>query len=283
MEAAKTADTEREYLRDYSEGLVRLLNSEFGRELEPYIAPYLRRQPSIEELWGVLDAVWDEMRVDADDPSSLANYYSHPVWLYNGLLMECDPACVRMRYQVVRTAAEYRPGRVLDAGGGTGGLLKIAHAELPEAERLDLVDISTRWRSYVRGELLPFQRIRVLDAPEPPYDVVVSTEVMEHLPNPFEALSSINRLLKPGGLMIATWSFFPMMKAHLPRNFGLARWFHRLVPLFGMRSRKKVNLGKADHFVFQKARELRPEWSEFFERSLGAARPLFALVHRCLP
>jgi 2-polyprenyl-3-methyl-5-hydroxy-6-metoxy-1,4-benzoquinol methylase len=270
------------YLRSYEEELDQLKSSQYWEDVRNYIIRYLHSPPTIEELWGILDRVWEDMKVHGGNHRSLIDYYSHPIWLYNGLMMEVDEVCVRKRYEIVSLAKKFHPQSILDMGGGTGALLKMAHQELPTAQRLDLVDISTKLKGHVSEILRPFGRIRVLDRSAPPYDIVFSTEVMEHLPNPFEALSTISHSLKRGGVLIGTWSFYPMIKAHLPANLCLARFFHRFIPLFGFRFLEMVKNGSII-FIFEKIKDLGPVHLKTLENILIFGRPLFRLLSHCIP
>lgn len=48
------------------------------------------------------------------------------------------------------------------------------------------------------------------------FDVVVCTEVLEHVVNPFAAVAEIHRLLKPGGLLLASSPFNFRIHGPLP-------------------------------------------------------------------
>lgn len=53
-----------------------------------------------------------------------------------------------------------------------------------------------------------------LPLPDASFDVIVCSEVMEHLYNPFLAVSEMKRVLKPGGLLLVTTRFmFPVHDA----------------------------------------------------------------------
>lgn len=41
----------------------------------------------------------------------------------------------------------------------------------------------------------------------PTYDVIVSLDVLEHIPSPVDAVEALTRLLKPGGLLILNIAF----------------------------------------------------------------------------
>lgn len=51
------------------------------------------------------------------------------------------------------------------------------------------------------------------------YDVVISFEVLEHLPQPLEAITDISRMLRPGGIALITESFGSANR-HLPTHLS---------------------------------------------------------------
>lgn len=69
----------------------------------------------------------------------------------------------------------------------------------------------------------------ILDIPEPDasYDAVLCTEVFEHLPDPVRAIDELSRLIKPGGILIATAPFWSMTH-QAPYHFatGFNRFFY---------------------------------------------------------
>ncbi|MDH4452059.1 MAG: methyltransferase domain-containing protein [Verrucomicrobiota bacterium] len=95
-------------------------------------------------------------------------------------------------------------GSLLDFGAGTGNLLKLLlSSDLPiEATGADILGRNAslppeiRW---VEGDLN-----QPLPVSGGLYDVVVSSEVIEHLENPRASFRDLNRVLKPGGLLILT-------------------------------------------------------------------------------
>jgi len=52
--------------------------------------------------------------------------------------------------------------------------------------------------------------------PESRFDIVVCTEVLEHVVNPFAAVAEISRVLKPGGLLLASSPFDFRIHGPLP-------------------------------------------------------------------
>jgi len=66
------------------------------------------------------------------------------------------------------------------------------------------------------------------------FDTIICTQVLEHVPNPFEALAELHRILRPGGRLLLTvpflnnyhmepddyWRFTEYALKHLLRNFS---------------------------------------------------------------
>jgi ubiquinone/menaquinone biosynthesis C-methylase UbiE len=92
--------------------------------------------------------------------------------------------------------------KLLDAGCGTGWFSKVAYERGAIVTSMDL------------GENLLAQVIKKCDSvrvvgsileipfPENTFDYVVSSEVIEHTPDPFKAIQEMFRVLKPGGTLI---------------------------------------------------------------------------------
>ncbi len=179
-----------------------------------------------QQLCQILDRAWDESSDKNKNQSDLSNflheYYQHPVWLINAAFCESDPQTINDRLAAVRLISHVQPRKILDFGGGIGTVSRLCATVLPEAEVIDLVDI-TEFRHTIKCYLSDFSNIRILEKPDPLYDAIVSTEVLEHLLDPIQAVVEINRLLKLGGAFAGSWSFGPLIKCHLPHNFHLRR------------------------------------------------------------
>jgi ubiquinone/menaquinone biosynthesis C-methylase UbiE len=111
----------------------------------------------------------------------------------------------RNRARIVRGLVKKhaRPGRpVLDAGAGTG--LNLRH--LP-AGSVGL-DINPRNVEVLRRRLpdytLVMGDIESMPFADATFGTVVCTEVLEHVPDPGRALSEIQRVLEPGGVIIGS-------------------------------------------------------------------------------
>lgn len=180
----------------------------------------------LKRLWQLLDQTWDDLSESQQNPSNLSNflynYYQHPVWLINAAFSESDRETICDRLAAVRLITHVHPRKILDFGGGIGTVARLCYLNLPQAEIIDVVDI-TEFRHTITQYLSDFPTIRVLEKPEPTYDAVICTEVLEHLIDPISTVVEINQLLRIGGSFAASWSFFPCIKCHLPQNFHLRR------------------------------------------------------------
>lgn len=99
--------------------------------------------------------------------------------------------------------------RILDIGAGKGYMAKLlgdhikASGGVP-AEALSACDL---YPEYFLYQEVPCERmafVSELPYPEGAFDVVYAIEVIEHLRNPYDFISEMFRVLKPGGMAIIT-------------------------------------------------------------------------------
>ena len=102
--------------------------------------------------------------------------------------------------------------KILDAGCGEGQLLsriaKIRGGELYGADATE-VAIETA-RKKVAGVNFSLQNIDNLNYDDNFFDVVICTEVIEHISNYEKAIAELKRILKTGGLLIMTFPNEPL-------------------------------------------------------------------------
>ncbi len=97
--------------------------------------------------------------------------------------------------------------RLLEIGCGTGVFLAKAREHGFDCSGLEL---SSYAADFVRKMGIPVETKAIEEAnfPDNSWDVIVMREVIEHLPHPMEALKTIYRWLKPGGvLFMATGNY----------------------------------------------------------------------------
>ena len=101
----------------------------------------------------------------------------------------------------IRDTGVLRPGvRILEIGSGTGSLLSRLRADGYDAVGVDvnarLLEEARRWHAdlpvqQVEGTSLPF--------PDASFDIVMSFDVFEHIPDSDAHLREVRRVLRPGG------------------------------------------------------------------------------------
>lgn len=101
----------------------------------------------------------------------------------------------RMRQRKAARLARVAPGAaVLEIGCRDGGLRRF----LPPGIRYQGMDIAPE---FAAPDILIRDVSDGLPFPDAAFDTVFCIEVLEHVPNPFGALTEIRRVLRPGGVL----------------------------------------------------------------------------------
>lgn len=122
--------------------------------------------------------------------------------------------------------------RILDAGAGTGRYREFcSHLKYVSQDfckyngKNSGVGLQTRTSAGLDVDI----RCDIVDIPEPDssFDIVLCTEVLEHLPNPIAAIQEFSRLLRAGGFLILTAPFCSLTH-YAPYHYysGFNRYFY---------------------------------------------------------
>ena len=120
-----------------------------------------------------------------------------------------------------------RTGRLVEVGPGIGGFAALAQ---DAGYRVEVIEMDARASAFLRDTV--GVGVHETDDPaatlrrEGPFDVVAMWHVVEHLPDPFDALRAVSQALAPGGVALIA---APNPDALQFRVFG-ARWTHLDAP-----------------------------------------------------
>ena len=179
------------------------------------------RYPSLEELWQLMDEPWRELNCDPElMDERTSQYYKHPVWLLNGLFIEQHELSLENRQQFTSWVASQSPGRVADYGGGYGTLARMLGAACPNAQ-VEVIEPHPHPAAISLAEKTP--NVRYKPALSGEYDILIATDVFEHVPDPLGLVAETSQYLKQGGKFLMANCFYPVIKCHLPSTFHF-RW-----------------------------------------------------------
>lgn len=118
---------------------------------------------------------------------------------------------------IVLNAYAPQKAKILDVGCGTGAVMEHVLAKNNEVCGVDMSDVALEFcRQKGLADNMPFQ--------DGSFDVVLALDVLEHLDHPEAAVAEVKRILKKGGLFIATvpahqwlWSYHDESLHHKKR------------------------------------------------------------------
>jgi SAM-dependent methyltransferase len=174
--------------------------------------------------------LWEERILEPDGA-----FYDR-VWSELGHLDRVSPAAFHRRRLIRRLIAEHAADarRILDAGSGPGELVAELSLHFPAAS-LSAADVSPHSLELLRARA-PSSETFLLDLTAPDFDaqhagrfrrfeLVICSEVIEHVADDELALRRLERLLAPGGCLIVTVPGGKM--SHFDRAIGHRRHYRK--------------------------------------------------------
>lgn len=242
---------------DWKEAYILLKRSKEWNKLKKYLKNFDENKPiSVDDMWMIMNQVWDDMELDNRSYNSeqLNRYYSHPAWFLNGLFIEIDRESMRHRKSIAGYFKNKKNLKILDYGGGFGTLAK----EIAKITPSSKVDTYEPYASkYAYENIQEFKNIKIVNnLNENYYNVLVNTDILEHVEKPIELIAIYNKCLKKGGMLISHWNFTPCIRCHLPKHFHFRYTFNKIVPLLGFT--KEIKNERHGHF-FKKIKNVRME------------------------
>ncbi|MFA5014850.1 MAG: glycosyltransferase [Actinomycetota bacterium] len=208
--------------------------------------------------------------------NGVANFYiNNDYYLYDLTQFHANYGQCESIISVLEFSKSHKLQKILDFGAGIGSSA-ILFAR--EGFSITLADISinllnyARWRFQKRNLKANFIDLNQESLPDSTFDLIVATDVLEHLDQPYGVLKDIYRALKPGG-----YFFFNVVETpgedkpmHITggitilkemRGLGFRRLFPNPIPMHGfvkMRHQEISNkfLKYYDIFIFYPIRSL---------------------------
>jgi 2-polyprenyl-3-methyl-5-hydroxy-6-metoxy-1,4-benzoquinol methylase len=197
----------------------------------------IRECPSISEdlkkMWYLMDLVWDDFDCDNINPNwdNIGLFYSHSVWLLNGLFIEQDEVSMGHRDAISDWVLRNAFFNVIDFGGGFGTLARLVAEKSPDT----VVDIYEPHPSaFGLKRATEFDNIKIIKHLDSEYHCLLSTDVLEHVPDPLVDFSRMIESVKVGGYLVIANCFYPVIKCHLPQNFHFRFSFNLFAKMMGV-------------------------------------------------
>lgn len=199
--------------------------------------------PSLQQIWTLMDEQWQAYKCDPNQMDRrIAAFYRHPVWLLNGLFIEQDEQSLLHRHAFKEWVTAHSPVRVADFGGGFGGLARLIGVALPNAH-VEIVEPHPHPAAMARAADMP--NVRFVAELRGYYDILVATDVFEHVPDPIGLAATTAAHLQVGGRYLIANCFSPVIQCHLPQLLHLKIGWDEAMRAMGLQPMEKVEYGRA--------------------------------------
>ncbi|TYB33443.1 MAG: class I SAM-dependent methyltransferase [Flexistipes sinusarabici] len=219
----------------------------------------------LEQMWYLMDLIWDDYGCDNKnlDWEKVGKFYSHPVWLLNGLFIEQHDVSMGHRHAISDWIIKNDFKNVVDYGGGFGTLARLI-AQKNNHINMDIYEPYPSDFGLKRAS--EFENIRIIDKLGDDYDCLVATDVLEHVPDLLVNFAEMIKSVKLSGYLVIANNFQPVIKCHLPQVFHFRYTFNQLAKMMGL---EVIGALKDSHAtIFKKVEEKELNWKKirFYER-----------------
>ena len=216
-------------------------------------------QTDLEQMWFLMDLIWDDYECDNKHLNweNIGKFYSHQVWLLNGLFIEQHEVSMGHRHTISNWIVKNEFKTVVDYGGGFGTLARLT----AQKDKNIQINIYEPYPSeFGLKRATEFENINIIGKLESSYDCLMSTDVLEHVPDPLNDFSEMIKSVKLNGYLVIANAFFPMIKCHLPQDFHFRYSFNMFAKMMGL---EVVGVLEGSHAtVFKKIDETKPNWKK---------------------
>jgi len=194
---------------------------------------------------------------------SIGTFYSHPVWLLNGLFIEQDETSMGHRHAISDWIVNNKLKDVVDYGGGFGTLARLV---AKKDTNITMSIYEPHPSDFGLKRAHEFSNIHVIGELDSNYDCLMSTDVLEHVPDPLHDFSKMIKSVKLNGYLVIANAFFPMIKCHLPQDFHFRYTFNYFAKMMGL---EVIGILEGSHAtIFKKVDEKEHNWIKirFYEK-----------------
>ncbi len=209
----------------------------------------IRREVLLDEL----DRVWHELKLDnsrrlSEQQEKVAAFYSHEVWILNGLFSEQDPVSRQHRVAIAEFISNLPVRKVADYGGGSGTLARfIAEKKLG----IDVDIIEPFPAQIFKTKVESVRSVNFVSQLNQQYDLLIAQDVLEHVDDPIDLSLKLIESVKINGYLIFANRFYPDISCHLPSTFYLRHQFKRVMKFAGLEFLNSIS-GAKHALVFKK-------------------------------
>jgi 2-polyprenyl-6-hydroxyphenyl methylase/3-demethylubiquinone-9 3-methyltransferase len=233
----------------------------------------------LEQMWYLMDLIWDDYECDSRSLNwdKIGAFYSHSVWLLNGLFIEQDEESMGHRDAISDWVVSQGFKRVVDYGGGFGTLARMV-AQKDEQIEMNIYEPHPSEFGLKRAK--EFSNIEIIGELSSDYDCLLSTDVLEHVPDPLDDFSKMIQSVKVGGFLVIANCFFPVIKSHLPQVFHFRYSFNHFAKIMGL---DVVGILEGSHATIYKKIDKRDlDWKKI-RRYEKLSKMTFPIIEQLLP
>lgn len=199
--------------------------------------------PSLQQLWRLMDEQWVACGCDPQQlDDRVSAFYRHPVWLLNGLFIEQDRQSLSYRQAFADWTASRNPVRIADFGGGFGTLARLIASLLPNSQ-VEVVEPYPHPAAIAMAADTP--NLRFVPELDGMYDLLIATDVFEHVSDPIHVAYKTAKHLQIGGEYLIANCFSPVILCHLPQLFYLSICWDMVIQAMGLEPNQRVEYGMA--------------------------------------
>jgi len=199
--------------------------------------------PDLDKMWQLMDESWVALKCDPlNMDERVTAFYQSPVWMLNGLFIEQHQPSLKNRQVFTNWVAAQQPVRVADFGGGFGGLARFIGEALPNTQ-VEVVDPHPHPAAIALAASTP--NVRFVPKLTGEYDILIATDVFEHVPDPIALAAETADHLRVGGQYLIANCFAPVILCHLPQLFHFNTSWDAVMKKMGLEPGAIVGYGRA--------------------------------------